>query len=313
MLKNKKIIASFLIITLTLVLLSGCRANPEKPNPQKNSNNPPEVPEILTEMEDTILETMYTIDSIKGVEETIKEMDKEKEEITEESEVDQKKEEKENAAKESVDINKKIEENSIIIPVLKEEDVEGKMIETDSPPTDADEVWFKIQENIYLIHRQWNVLETNLQEVKVNKTEMEKFETLLEETTTYVDETKVEESLLSFNELLGLLAEFRNEFKDKVPYEVYRLKYHTRKTVLLANMDEFDEALKETEKSKELAKGLKQRVIDKGAEDVMQKLTLSLEDLQHEIESENFHLIQIKSAIVMKNIVLMIPPLESGS
>ncbi|WP_026476644.1 hypothetical protein [Alkaliphilus transvaalensis] len=314
MLKRYKLIVPLIVLALIIFSFAGCGANPEKPEPKENSNTPPEVPEILTEMEDTILETMYAIDSVMGLEVTLQEIEKLKAEITQESEVDQEKQEKEDSAMDMIDVNRVIMENAIIIPILEEEEVEGdEMIDPHKPPQEVDDLWFKIQQNIYTIHRQWNVLERHLKDADVPNEQLQELEELLEELTKNLDAKEVEASLFTSNEILGKLADYRNHFKSKVPFEMYMLRYQSRKSVLLSNEEEYEAALEEAEKMKELINGLRQRVIEKDGEEELDKLVLSLEDLQHEISTENFHLVQIKAAIFMKNIELVQTPFEAGN
>lgn len=301
-----------MVLILVVGSLSGCGAKPEKPAPKEKESKIPEVPEILTEKEMTILSTMHTIDGIKGVEKAKEKMEQEKKKISEESEVDQKKEEKDQAAQKNINLKMLIEEEAMIIPVLKEEKVEDEIIKPEAPPSDPEEVWHKVEENVTKLHRQWNVLETNLQDVKVSQTKAEEYEKLMDEATKNISDKKIEESLMSLNELTNYLAEFRNYFKSKVPYEIYKLKYLTRKIALLASAEDYEAALEETKKLEEVAKGLRQKIIEKDGEKVISKYELSLQDLQHELKAENQQIAQIKSAIVMKNIELMIPLFESG-
>lgn len=303
---------AILVLFLILFSLTGCKGNPEKPSPEEGKKKPPEVPEILTEMEDNILETLYAIDGVPGIEKSIQEKEKAKAEIEKESEVDQTKEEKEGEAKKTVKPDAFIAEESLLIPLLDEQQVESDILELEEPPDDIKEIWQKLEKNLYQIHRQWNVLETHLQEAKIPKTDLEKTEAKLDKVTLLFGENKTIESMMELNGILNDLSDYRSNFHDKVPSEMYQLRVIVRQIVLLSAQDKYEEAQAELEKLKEIGKHLKPRLIEKDASAEIEKFTLSVEDLAHDISIQEFSLVQIKAAIVMKNIELMSAPFEAG-
>lgn len=62
----------------------------------------------------------------------------------------------------------------------------------------------------------------------------------------------------------------------------------------------------------ELGSGLRQRLVEKKANDVVQKFELSINDLNRQIASKQFPLIQINAGIAMKNCMLMINVFEGS-
>ena len=297
-----------MVITLLLV---GCNTGAQKPQ-KESKDNTPEVPKALEEIEAMILEIMYAVDSIPGIEKSIVEKQKAKQVEEQETEVKQKKEEKEQQAKKNVDIEMLIEENAVIIPLLKEVETENTVVDVSEPPDDTVKHWYDISGTVSDVHRSWNVLEPALQEAKVTKTLVEEFESKLDEATDTIGTKEILESLKGLNELTRILADFRSHFKSKVPPEVYKAQYFIRDSVLLAAADDFEKAIEVTTKAKELGNTLRPRVIEKNGDNVIHKYQLSIEDLEQQLKNKNFPLTQLKAAIVVKNTTLMVDLFESS-
>ncbi|MBS4041622.1 MAG: hypothetical protein KGZ81_13620 [Flavobacteriales bacterium] len=310
---TKSHLKKFIALITIAMLLIGCSPGTQKPKPEEGGGSKtPEVPKVLEEMESMILETMYAVDSIPGIEKSIEEKNKAKQQEEQETEVKQKKEEKEQQAKKNVDIEMLIEENSVIIPLLKEVEIENTILDISEPPDNTDKHWFDISGTVGDIHRSWNVLEPQLQEAKVTKTLTEEFENKLDEVTEVIGSKKVAEGLMGLNELTRFMADFRSYFKSKVPAEVYKVQFHIREAILYSSADDFDKAMDSTKKSKELGDTLRPRIIEKKGEDVAHKYQLSIEDLEQQLKNKNFPLTQVKGSIVIKNTMLMVDLFESS-
>ncbi len=299
-------------LILIFIILIGCSPSLQKPPQEESDSKTPEVPKVLEEMETRLLEVMYAIDSMPGIEKSIVEKETAKQEEEIETEVDQKKEEKEEAAKKNIDVEMLIEENAVIIPLLKEIEIENTVIDITEPPDTTDKHWYDINGTVNDIHRNWNALEPLLQEVKVSKSLTEEFESHLDDTTDIIASKSIEESLMGLNLLTSYMADFRSYFKSKVPGEVYKAQYLIREAVLYASADEFDRAMTSTNKAKELGDGLRPRIIEMKGEDVAHKYQLSIEDLQQQLKNSNFPITKVKGAIVVKNTTLMVDLFESS-
>lgn len=308
----------FIIFILAFTLFfTACNANPQKPQQEGGENKPPEVPEVLMEMESEILETMYDIDAIKGIEMAIQE--KEKEELPTTPQAAEIEVETEGELEPEISVQQPqqeeggngqklmmaIEEEQIITPLLKEEDIEGTTAEMSEPPDDIEEVWFEIGHQIEAFHKKWNVLEADLRDVHAPQEQMDKFEeTLIEASEAIMDKDAIV-SLFALNNLTSYLADFRNSFTSKVPGPVYKMKYHIRQSVLYAHEEDYENAKEHIDKTKQLKNGLQQQLAEKDAQHTAEKFDLSVQDLEKQIEAENFDLIPTNAAIVIKNIMLM--------
>jgi len=183
----------------------------------------------------------------------------------------------------------------------------------DELPDDIEKIWYQIGQLASGLHQKWNILEPQLQKAGVSKTSIDGFEENLTSTTLLITTKEGKASLLGLNELSNSLYGFTGHFKSKTPTEVMQIAYHIREAVLLASEDDFSAAIRNTEKAKELGEGLRQRLTEKDASDIAQKFELSMEDIRKALDTENFQLIQIKGAIVIKNVVEMEETFESGS
>ncbi|KAB3533562.1 hypothetical protein [Alkaliphilus serpentinus] len=303
----------FFILIALIMIITSCSGNPKPQEEKDNSNSPPELPKVYTEIEEEILKTMFSIDGIAGIEKALEEKEKAKEEVAEESEVDLKPEEKEKPAKEEIDVKMLVKMEAVVIPLLEEEDIESEIVMVDEVPGDINKVWYQINQLVNTLHTKWNSLEPHLQKAGVDPKKIQEFEGNLDSTTVFVNEKDTHQSMIALNHLLSNLYDFGGSFKTKIPSEVMKIKNHIREIVLMADAEDYPGALSNFEEAKRLGEALKQRLIEKDATDVLQKFELSMEDLNKELQKENFNLIQIKGGIVLKNTVAMKEAFEGES
>lgn len=328
--KKKKIYINYKLISFLLIvfILAGCNKNPQKPNADKKGTLP-KLPKVLTELEDEILTIMYDLDSITGIEKAIEEEKSiELEEtgsmetaakLTAQGQNDEKikeggekqkqsgsaEEDKSKEIEETVDMQKLIAENEIIIPLLEANDVRGNFTESTGPPPDMDTVWNKTNDNIANIHRKWNVLEAQLPPGKASLEKIGDFEEILNDLTLSVVNREILDSLKSANELTGITADFRGHFDGIGKHDVYEMYYHIRGIILSAAFDNYAEAMEHLNETSKIGDSIRQDLIKKGSEDILIKFELSIEDLEEQLMNKNFYLAQIKAPIVIKNIRLI--------
>lgn len=308
---------TILLIVLALIVfisLSGCNGgNPDEGNNNQsnNENQMPEIPDAFTETEDMLRELIFDVDAIPGIEAAIAEKEQNKQEVTEISDIDMGVDEKQETAEQDVNIQRHILENSILVHSLFVEEVEGHAADIEVLPNSIDDIWFEVDNRLSDVHNKWNLIERELIKVNANEESIKKYEAMFDECTLAIKER---DRLVSLNYLNGLtykLAEFRRYFKDKVPSDVMKITAHNRQVILLAYEDKYDEALKETEKIKELLNAVRNKLIERNAEDVIEKMELSIDDLEGELKAQNFYLTQLKTAVVIKNTKLMQEIFES--
>ncbi|MCC5912202.1 MAG: hypothetical protein JJT76_17435 [Clostridiaceae bacterium] len=332
--KNKKFtVKSFLntlLLLLLIILLIGCNNVSENPQGNEDENNTPELPEVLEEMEEDILNTMYDIDALEGIQLAMEE--KEAEEMEEPTNIDidvegdlegevsinggnGQEEQAEEGGNDTQaeeengignpDMSMLIEENAILHPLFIEEEIEGSATAVEDTPDSLDVIWFDIHNQIEELHRKWNVLEADLRDVNAPQNEIEAFEETLNNASLQASDQKRIETLLSLNELTKYLAGFRNAFEDKVPGEVFKMRYHLRHGMILAHGEEYQNTQEHIDEIKEIKNSLQQELNERDAQHVNHKFDLSIEDLEDQLVIEDFDLIQTKGAIVMKNIGLI--------
>ncbi|ABR50230.1 hypothetical protein Amet_4149 [Alkaliphilus metalliredigens QYMF] len=312
----KRIFPSILFLMISLLLFS-CSPSPERPEEEHNPNNTPETPQVLEEMEEELLNLMHDLDSIEGIQVAMLEEENEKmEEDMEESYVLKSEEDEvvlaeehdegeEETKENGVDVQRLIHEHQLIGILLGAEDIEGNLDLDELPPADMEALWFELNNLIDELHRKWNVLEPELQKAKVDRSDIEEFEEQLDRLSLTVLDQEIMESLFHSNQLTFLLAKYRGNFDDDLPNEIPKMKFYIRESVLLAANDNFVEAVDAVESAQELEEQIRHILIKEDAEDVVQKFQLSIDDLIHELNNEDFYLTQIKAPIVIKNIMLM--------
>lgn len=129
------VVIKMLCIFLLLLFLTGCKSGGKNSEQEKEKNTPPKLPKVLAEMEMQTLEIIHIIDSVTGVEKSIVEKNKAKEDIEKDTEVPLETEEKDTTAKDKIDIQMLIINEAIITPVLKKEEIESDFVK-------KLEVWF---------------------------------------------------------------------------------------------------------------------------------------------------------------------------
>lgn len=306
----------YIIVTLLLIAfltnITGCNIDPNVEEKEPNQESKlPETPEALLETEDMIRELIYDIDAIPGIEIAIEEKEKTKEEISEESDIDMGVDEKQETAERDVNLDRYILENSILIHSLFAEEIEGHAAKMEVLPANIDEIWYEIDKRMSEVHNKWNLIEGELKKVKIDERVIQEYESIFDECTLSIKARERVRSLNLLNELTLMLGEFRGHFDHKVPSEVVKMTAHNRKIILLAYEDNYEEALIQTEKLKELLNTVRNRLLEREAEDVIQKLELSIEDLENELTKKDFYLSQLKAAIVIKNTKLVSEAFES--
>ncbi|QUH25659.1 hypothetical protein [Serpentinicella alkaliphila] len=303
-----------IIMFLLVFSLFGCRGNTEdenKKNPSNSQNQMSEVPDAFVETEDMLRELIYDLDAVPGIEKALAEKEQKKAEVTETSDVDMPLDEKQETAERDININMHILQNSILVHSLFVEDIEGHAADIEVLPNSIDDIWFEINKRMSEINTKWNLIERELKKVNADQEKVKGYESVFDEATIAIQQRDRITGLNLINELTYRLAEFRRYFKDKVPSEVIKITAHNRQVVLLAYEDNYEEALQETAKIKELLNAVRNQLLERDAEDVIQKMELSIEDLEGELNKQDFYLTQLKGSIVIKNTKLMEEVFES--
>ncbi len=336
---KKNIYHRIILLLFIILILIGCNKNPQKPDADKKEDMP-KTPKALTELENEVLEIMYDLDSVTGIQKTIEEEkslgtedvaeievaaqsneqeedEDKKEEEMEDTEEDEKEEEqksdknnKTQQPEKMIDMQELIVENEIIIPLLEAVEVKGNFAGDTSPPPDIDTVWNEINDNVTEVHKKWNILEAQLPEERTSVEKIKDFEKKLNNLTLSVMNRKILDSLKLANELTETTTDFRSYFDGKGDHDVYGMYYHIRGTILSAASDNYPEALEHLEEAGKIGDSMRRDLIKKDSEDVLKKFELSIEDLKDQLEDKNFYLSRIKAPIVIKNIKLIQDTLE---
>jgi len=204
-----------------------------------------------------------------------------------------------------INVQEFIKENKIIIPLLDANEVKGSFAESSTPPSDIDKVWTQISDSVTEVHKKWNVLEAQLTPVNVPRQKAEEFEQILDDLTLSVMNKEKLSSLKLSNELTRITTDFRSYFNGVADHGVYGMYYHIRGSILFAASDNYGGALEHLDEASKIGGALRQDLIKKDSQEILQKFELSIEDLRKQLIDENFALSQIKAPIVIKNIQLM--------
>ncbi len=289
-------------------LFSGCAKKEEK----QAENSMPKEPEVLSSLEESILTLMAKVDMMPSMNKALEEKKKDEAIVQQKellladvsndrlSEKDRSKppEEKEMKQIKISDFT----QDTILYDILKSENIKDiNELEKGEIPSKLEESWMDVKKDLIKIHKSWNELEAKMVDVPVEKEAMDNFENNLNLLTSSIDSYDIFNSLVYANNMSKYTADFKTYFKSPTNNDIDKMKYSIRKVVLLAQMKEFEEAIKSLDTTVQMVpmKGDKMYSKDK---EIYLKLKYSLEDLKKSIENKDLKLMAIKAPIVIENI-----------
>lgn len=284
-----KIIYFTLIFSLILSIITSCKSQEEKPKPPEEKKD--EIPKGLTSIEEKTEEVLEKIEKlqeeIKKPPEPKKE-EKEKEESKEKEDKQQEGEE-EGGGKEE-EKSKNGEEGSDKEKDMTKEEKIKKMRE-------------EITKNVEGIHSTWNNYEHKAVEDGASSEDIKEFEDSLNKLTIGVENENNMMALYSINNMTLYMAKYFDIYKGNPDGEILRLKYYVRQMYLNGESGKWDEVSGIIPKLEETIARIRQKVeLPKEKKSLMDKLNLSIEDLQNSIKEKNNKLLKIKRDIVLKNL-----------
>lgn len=300
----KKIISILLFFVL---ILSGCAKQEEK----TSESTLPKEPKSLQTLQDSMLTIMAKIDLMPSINDAIETRDKlieisfqKEKELASMSEdrlaEDDKPKTPEDMEKDKVKLSNHIK-NTNIYPSLLAEDVDDlNKLEKEPLKFKLEEYWLDINKDLVDIHKEWNSLQASMSKVSADSEYIKNFEKNLNSLTDSVAQYNIFDSIVYCNNMTKYLSSFRQYFKTYTNNDIDIAKYSIRKSVLLCDMENYEEALTTITTVSELLNS-KAETYSKEKEKFA-KLKYSIQALQQSIENKNLKLVQINSPIVIANL-----------
>lgn len=165
------------------------------------------------------------------------------------------------------------------------------------------EKWESAQDKIKSLHESWNGYESSAKKDGGDQQKIDKVEKALNALTTNIEAKNEEAVLNASNDMILFLSDFMGLYKGNVNGTLGKIEYLARQCYMDAKEDNWQAAGEKVQEKDSLIDTLRQIAnIEKKQEPLLEKLNLSLEDLQKAVEENDLALLKIKRDIVIKNI-----------
>lgn len=277
--KKKSLFLFFMFILVFVIFTTSCTNKQEKPIPIQEETK---IPEHLSSMSE---ETDKIIEKIEQIDEEIKKPEF-KEETSKEEDKEENKEEKSEKSNEEEEKDNSTEDEQ---QTSREEKIYS--------------MWEEIKTSVEGIHESWNNYEVEAIDIGIDKDEMLKFEEALNKFTIAVDKQKYMDSLIESNQMILFMSSFFDFYKGSSQGDILRMKYYIRQTYLCSMVGDWEGASKSMEESDTVLKQLRKKTLEEDeAKKLVEKLDLSLDNMENGIKENNLELLKIKRDIALKNL-----------
>lgn len=303
---NKTRFSYVLIIIFLIITVSSCAKQPRnstlKPNESKQSIN------NIEGFEMEIIDIMGQLDLVPYYEKQIKEKKKQEKEENKEEEkpVAVSKAGGSEGKAEAKDEEFKagpITNNDVILLELLEQEKSYKSEEQDKKiPDEIIFIWHEINEKINQLHLKWDDLKAELKKAGVLLKSINGFDDTLNTLTVAANDHKHLKTLIDANKLTLYMSQFIKELNDNKLASIYYIKYYIRQIVLNVVNNNYMEADKNFNALKNKEKDLSTELGEKEFKELLDKLNLSIINLENALALQDINVIKIKGSIIVKNI-----------
>ncbi|MCR1900117.1 hypothetical protein NSA47_14200 [Irregularibacter muris] len=291
--KIRDLAKAFIIILVIFSLLGmavGCRAQ-ERPSPEGKQDKE-KIPGPLKAMDEHVHDMINQIESIEEVGRIKPEdvMPKENQEQSEEQQTQQGGEQQQQESSSTMESPQEEQERE---DIEKSKEKQAQIIEK----------WQESQEALKSLHESWNEYESMVIKEGVDMNKITEMEKALYDLTTYITEEERDLVLQECNNVILALSNFMDVYKGNPDGTLGKMDYLTRQSYLDAKEGSWFQAKIRVEPRESLMNTLRQIAdIPEKQKPLVEKLRLSLEDLEKAIENENLPLLRIKRDIALKNL-----------
>lgn len=165
------------------------------------------------------------------------------------------------------------------------------------------ERWDSAEKDLKSIHESWNDYESTAVKDGAVREKIEQMENTLNNLTSYIEIKNKDKSLIEANNVMLSLSDFLDLYKGNVDGILRKIEYMARQAYMVAKEGDWEEAEEKTKQRENYITTLRQRAdIKEDQKPLLEKLILSIEDVEKAIGEEKIKLLEIKRDIVIKNI-----------
>jgi len=304
-----RLLLSVIFVISAVFLLSGCGKEKKSPSPEGQSSEEEQqsekIPDDLKEIEESLEKIISYLDgpavgirkeenkdSIQGLKENA--TDKKEGESNKES---QKKDEKSSEEKQEKKNDKEEEGNK-----KETSESEGKSTSQDaSGKTQQKDPWVEITPAINKMHYTWNSYMPQALKKGASQKVLDNFSNALNSLTNTIITKDKTNTLMAANYLYAYVPDLFALYRSKSPPEIKRIRYYARNATLNSHTANWTQAELDIDNLKSIWMVLR-NMIDKDKQDSINKLDLSIAELEKVIKTKNQPLADIKGRISLSNI-----------
>ncbi len=290
-----------LVLTASLLMLSGCNRNNQNAEPQtqqiKANEESDKVPKSLENIENSIEKIIKALD---GPSVSLEEEKKQDKGMNQEQDSSQS-EEQQNKEQDKQDSEKKKEgpEEKQDSEGQKNTDGGGNKPAQKATPTPKDP-WKEISPTINNLHYQWNSYLPSATKKNANRELIDNFDNALNSLTSTILTKDKNNTLLAANNLYSFVPDFYMLYRTETSPEIKRIRYFTRNAVLSAATSNWDQAVKDVNNLKSTW-AIYKNTIDPKNQDLSSRLDYSIYELEKVVNEKNLSLTDIKGRIAISN------------
>ncbi len=279
----------YLVLVIILsVLLSSCMN--QKGEEGKNVEKKEKAPETLSKVSDGLDSLLLSIDSIEEL------MELTEQEFQAMNSKEEESKGKDNQSKESNEQNQEQGKQE-----SKNQGQESKKQDTRTKAEELFMKWQEVDKGLEEIHKSWNSYEVEGLEKGATAGKGEEFKKDLNDLTVAVENRDIKSILDKGSKAFNTLAAFFDLYKDEIRGDLLRIKYSAHQAFILSQNGNKEEANKLLDETQEHTSRLRQKLKEDKVKD-LEKLSLSITDMQKALESNSMELLKIKRDIVNENI-----------
>lgn len=286
---------SMLILAIIALLLTSCTKKQQKPILGKDTEKAPNTLKQMVEKAEDLTNKLEQIYEINQPEKVEKEALKDREDKEDKEDKEGKEDKSKDSSDKSNSSEGKDQETS------KKDESKEKTLQTNQEKIIT--MWDNSKKISDEIHSSWSEYELLAIEKGISKEEISKFEDVLDNLTVSIDKKNILDSLNRLNNLNLNMSPFFDKYKGNNEGYLMRMKYYIRQAYLDAIKNEWDKSTENLKEALDTMNTIRARIkLDKKDQDLMERLNLSIINMNTSISKNNLELLKVKRDIVLRNI-----------
>lgn len=284
----------YIILVLTLIFTVSCKSKQKS----EVKTEKEQIPQNLKNIQDTVEEIIAEVEKLKAdLESPSRAIEKQQKSKEEESKEDSQSEDGKKEEGNKEEDKQKGEEKE------KEKKEEDKQKQMEEFQKQVDKIWVEIGKKITDIHSGWNDFQPKAIEDGASQEDLKRFEDSLNILTKKVQVHDILETLNMANEVTIHTARFLDFYKGNIDNNILRLKYFVRKSYLDSLKGDWEKVKEDVKGAFPIFEKIKTKIkLSEKDKKLLEKLELSIKDLETVINEKNPPLIKIKRDIVLNNL-----------